>query len=110
MHTESERSRYYQVMPGTTTHQQIGGFLCGTTSFGCASAAGLSLLPALAEGLGGYIVGRSASTWADMLEPATSSYHRDVAHSVMFTVVGSKLILTKLDQCRWRFVLRPTHA
>jgi LexA-binding, inner membrane-associated putative hydrolase len=88
-------------MPCCKTHQWVGALAGGLDA--CYQAQGKPNSDAVLEAIGGALGGCLAGILPDVLEPAVSSWHRDVSHSV--TVGGSVLALratlAKLaQQCR----------
>jgi membrane-bound metal-dependent hydrolase YbcI (DUF457 family) len=82
-------------MPGYQQHRTIGGLVGGTTALVCAQNQ--PPLLALAETIGGFVAGQYAGTWADALEPATSSYHRDFCHALVPTAYATTCVFQQVE-------------
>lgn len=67
-------------MPGRKTHVNVGG-LAGT-GLAAYQSAGQMGTERIYEIVGGYFGGRLGGAWPDILEPGTSSWHRQFAHSI----------------------------
>lgn len=88
-------------MPGYQHHRTTGGFVGGTTALICAQNQ--PPLLALAETVGGFVAGQYAGTWADALEPATSSYHRDFCHALAPTAYAATFVFKQVESIQTYF-------
>jgi membrane-bound metal-dependent hydrolase YbcI (DUF457 family) len=90
-------------MPSRKQHAQIGMISGGGYAFYRARNAPAD--HALAETVGGILGGYIGGLLPDLLEPATSSYHRDIAHSV---AAGGLLHFVKVAE--WEAMCRENAA
>jgi len=82
-------------MASYQTHRIVGGLVGGAAAFVCAQNQ--PPLLAAAETVGGLLFGQYAGPWADVVEPATSSYHRVFAHALVPTALGATFVFKRVD-------------
>jgi hypothetical protein len=93
-------------MPNRRTHQAVGLTAGGVAAAYRArnEARGDQIL----EGLGGGIAGWTGGQLPDVLEPAISSYHRDIAHS-WTAMYGVSKLFPALEEWEEECRLRSNH-